>query len=115
MEKAQNEEILYKLRDIRDILGVTRRAVQGYEAMGLIVPTQKNARGHLLYSQEMFERIRKIQEYQWLGFTLREIQNFLDEPAAVQREYFKERQLSLIRMQKETQQKLEHIQKYLTI
>ena len=40
------------LRELCDSLGVSRRAVQGYEKAGLVSPEGKNERGYLLYSGE---------------------------------------------------------------
>lgn len=40
------------LRELCDSLGVSRRAVQGYEKAGLVSPEGKNERGYLLYSEE---------------------------------------------------------------
>ena len=50
------------LREICDSLEVSRRAVQGYEKVGLVKPTGKTERGHLLYDERMQERIKEIAE-----------------------------------------------------
>lgn len=68
------------LRELREILGVTRRAVQGYEKAGLVEPSSKNERGHLLYDQKTQERISRILLYQRFGFTIKEIKCLIDAP-----------------------------------
>lgn len=65
---------MYKtLKEICVEIGVTRRAVQGYEKMGLLTTTKRNKYGHLLYSKEAVEHIRQNKKYQDFGFSLMEI------------------------------------------
>lgn len=71
------------LREACKILGVTRRAVQGYEKAKLVSPTRKTVSGYLLYDESALERIRMIKLYQQMGFTIREIQGIVDAPKEV--------------------------------
>lgn len=71
------------LRQLHDSLGVTRRAMQGYEQEGLVAPTGRNKYGHLLYDEEAQERIARIRLYQQLGFRRKEIAELLDAPGQV--------------------------------
>ena len=71
------------LHEICDAVGVTRRAVQGYEKAGLVGATKRNKYGHLLYDEESQKRIAQIKLYQQLGFKVREIKEFIDAPGAV--------------------------------
>ena len=50
------------LREILEKYGVSRRAVQGYEKAGIVRPTGKNERGHLLYDEETVEKIRETKK-----------------------------------------------------
>ena len=68
------------LREVCENTGASRRAVQGYESAGLVTPTGKNDRGHLIYNQLMQERIRKIKLYQDLGFSIKEIVEIIEAP-----------------------------------
>lgn len=61
------------LREVCNAVGVTRRAVQGYERAGLVSATCRNERGYLLYDEEALEKIKKIKLFQEMGFTIREI------------------------------------------
>ena len=61
------------LREVCNAVGVTRRAVQGYEQAGLVSATCRNERGYLLYDEEALEKIKKIKLFQEMGFTVREI------------------------------------------
>jgi len=61
------------LREVCDAVGVSRRAVQGYEKAGLVRATGKTSRGYLLYDEGAQQQIKKIKLFQELGFTLKEI------------------------------------------
>lgn len=68
------------LREIGNTFGVSRRAVQGYEKVGLISASGKNELGHLLYDEVSQERIRRIKLFQQMGFTVKEIRDIIDAP-----------------------------------
>lgn len=65
------------LKEVCENLGVTRRAVQGYEKAGLVSCSGKNKYGYLLYDELAIEKIRIIKRYQDFGFTIREIKELL--------------------------------------
>lgn len=88
------------LREICDSLGISRRAVQGYEKVGLVKPTGKTERGHLLYDEQTKERIREIRLFQRIGFTRKEIVRIIDAPSDIRREAL-ERQLVRLKEKKE--------------
>ncbi len=72
-----------KLHEVCEELGVTRRAVQGYEKLGLVQPSGKNKYGHLLYDEYAQKRIALIKDYQKLGFKLKDIEGLIDAPDEV--------------------------------
>ncbi len=86
------------LRQLHDSLGVTRRAMQGYEQEGLVAPTGRNKYGHLLYDEAAQERIARIRLYQQLGFRRKEIAELLDAPGQVVK---KALEACILRMEKE--------------
>lgn len=61
------------LKEVCELVGVTRRAVQGYEKAGLVAATGRNKYGHLLYDEASIERIREVKQYQDFGFSVKEI------------------------------------------
>lgn len=79
------------LREVGDAVDVSRRAVQGYEKVGLVSASGKNEYGHLLYDASSQERIKKIKFFQQLGFTVREIQNIIDAPNELLKSALEER------------------------
>lgn len=71
------------LREVCIMVGVTRRAVQGYEKIGLVASSGKNKYGYLLYDEEAIEKIRTIKQYQEFGFKVKEIKELLEVPEEV--------------------------------
>ncbi len=71
------------LREICETLGVSRRALQGYEKAGLVTASGRNKYGHLLYDNDAEMRISQIKFYQQLGFTIKEITVIIDAPNTV--------------------------------
>ena len=68
------------LREVCLTLGVSRRAVQGYENANLVAATNKTESGYLLYNDSARERIRQIKLYQNMGFSIKEINAIIDGP-----------------------------------
>ena len=68
------------LQEIYNTLGITRRAIQGYEEIGLVRASDKNKYGYLLYGENELKRINKIKMYQEFGFKLKEIRELIDAP-----------------------------------
>ena len=66
------------LHELCDALGVTRRAVQGYEKAGLVSASGRNKYGHLLYDEVSQKRIAQIRLYQQFGFKVKEIKYLLE-------------------------------------
>ena len=73
------------LREVCSVMGVSRRAVQGYEKAGLVRASGRNLRGYLLYDKAAQNRIEKIRMYQEFGFSIKEIKEYIDAPPDVLR------------------------------
>ena len=95
------------LRQMCVELGVSRRAVQGYEKAALVIPSGKNKYGHLLYGESERERIRLIWFYQQMGFSLKQIKNLLDAPDFVKKSVL---QVQVEKMEAEHNRLMELIQ-----
>ena len=96
------------LKAVCNHVGVTRRAIQGYEKAGLVKPTNKNKYGHLLYDEDAVQKIAKIKQFQNFGFSIKEIQalqNLSEE------EVLEKLKSKLLSMQLELQQLKENISK----
>ena len=92
------------LKEVCDQVGVTRRAVQGYEKAGLVKTIERNKYGHLLYDENAIAKIQEIKQYQDFGFLIKEIQELQD----LQKEKYMEvleKRLSLMQLEMQRLQK----------
>lgn len=84
------------LREICTAVGVSRRAVQGYEKLNLVMPTGKNERGYLLYDTDAQQRIKQIKMFQDFGFALKDIKEIIDAPNDVLKSALEERKRKML-------------------
>lgn len=62
--------------------GVSVRTLHHYHEIGLLEPSGASAGGHRLYTAADLARLQQIRSLQALGFSLREVQDFLDRPGS---------------------------------
>ncbi|MCI9143220.1 MAG: MerR family transcriptional regulator [Lachnospiraceae bacterium] len=93
------------LREVCEMYRVTRRAIQGYEKAGLVLPSGKNKYGYLLYDEEAQRRIEQIKLYQQLGFSIREISELITAPKEKVREAL-EKQILCLEEEKKRKEEL---------
>src|SRR5665647_2029359 len=67
---------------VADQLGVTVRTLHHYDAIGLVVPSERTSAGYRLYTVEDITRLQHVVVYRRLGFALEEIALLLDDRAA---------------------------------
>ena len=70
-----------RVGDLAATSGVTVRTLHHYEEIGLLVPADRSAAGHRLYSDADVERLYRICLLRRLGLPLGEIGRALDDPA----------------------------------
>lgn len=58
----------------------TVRTLRHYRQLGILVPSQKNEKGHYIYVDADFKRLHEIQLLQSLGLSLNEIKVCLENP-----------------------------------
>jgi len=63
-----------------ELTGLTVKAIRHYEQIGLVQPPLRTDAGYRLYSTENIFRLRQIQYYRELKFSLQEIAVLLDAP-----------------------------------
>ncbi|MBE6935432.1 MAG: MerR family transcriptional regulator [Ruminococcaceae bacterium] len=74
--KKHNEE-LFQIGEVAKILGVTRKAILGFEEMGLLTPAVKDEEsGYRYYSADNMTQIRSIRSLQELGLSLKEVREY---------------------------------------
>ena len=66
------------LREVCEKVGVSRRAIQGYEKLNMVHATGKNKYGHLLYDINAVEIICKIKMYRDLGFSVKTTKEIME-------------------------------------
>ncbi len=64
------------IQEIADALGITPRTLRFYEDRGLIQPLRVGTTR--VYTKRDFARMQLIMRGKWLGFTLRDIEEFLN-------------------------------------
>jgi DNA-binding transcriptional MerR regulator len=62
--------------------GVTVRTLHHYDAIGLLVPSERSRAGHRRYGDADLDRLQQVLFYRELGFPLDEVAVLLDDPAA---------------------------------
>ena len=88
-------------RDIIKEFNISRRVIEGYESIGLIKPSAKDKYGFYLYDRDTVERIAYIRFLQKIGFKLKEIASFIDEPDEVKGNFIKKKYKILIKKRDE--------------
>lgn len=101
------------IREVCEYVGITRRQLQGYENEGLVTHSGKNKMGHLLYDEEMINRINQIYEYKSMGFTLSEIKRFIDGSEEVKAYALKDRLEVLMKEQSDLIKKIKKVNEYM--
>ncbi len=71
---------MYKIGEVCQIAGVTRKELQEYKSKGLVCPNAVNNGGHWLYDKEAFKRIIIVQALIHVGYTTEHIRRLLDSP-----------------------------------
>lgn len=102
------------LREICETLGVSRRALQGYEKAGLVAATGRNKYGHLLYDENAKMRIAEIKFYQQLGFSIKEISEIIDAPNTVVKNALKRQVQKLVEEKNQIEYLIERANQVIT-
>ena len=65
---------------VSEMTGVSIRALQHYDNIGLLHPTQRTGAGYRLYDEAALERLQQILLFRELEFPLKEIAEIVDAP-----------------------------------
>ena len=69
---------MFKVGEVMEYSGLSRQVVHNYTQLELIQEAKRTPSGHRLYSEKVFETIKKIKKLQSQGKTLREIKRILN-------------------------------------
>ncbi|MFF4526023.1 MerR family transcriptional regulator [Streptomyces bluensis] len=70
----------YSVGQVAGFAGVTVRSLHHYDAIGLLVPSERSHAGHRRYGDADLDRLQQILFYRELGFPLDEVAALLDDP-----------------------------------
>ena len=74
-------------KDVCEMTGATRRALQGFNEIGLLKPSKIAENGYWFYDEEAIEKLRQILSFQDLGYTRAEIAEILADPQNIDSHY----------------------------
>ncbi len=75
---------LLQIKDIANQTGKTNRTLRFYEELGILEPASRTATGYRLYSEDAVLRIQWIDKLQEIGFTLPDIQKFVESFSSIE-------------------------------
>ncbi|OIJ65829.1 MerR family transcriptional regulator [Streptomyces mangrovisoli] len=81
----------YSVGQVAGFAGITVRALHHYDAIGLLVPSERSHAGHRRYAEADLDRLQQILFYRELGFPLEEVAVLLDDPDADPRAHLRRR------------------------
>ncbi|WP_377890562.1 MerR family transcriptional regulator [Alkalihalobacillus sp. R86527] len=70
-----------KVKEVADLVGISVRTLHHYDAIGLLSPAETTEAGYRFYSEHDLETLQQILFFKELGFSLKEIQRILEDPA----------------------------------
>ena len=68
----------FKVKEFADLAGVTVRALQYYDRLGLLKPSGYTHNSHRLYRMEDLLRLQQILTFKYLGYGLNDIRRLMD-------------------------------------
>ncbi len=93
------------VHEVSELTGVSIRALQYYDRIGLLHPSARTEAGYRLYDDADLERLQSILLFRELEFPLRQIKAILDSPG-FDRDKALEQQITMLTMKKEHLQAL---------
>jgi len=69
---------LMKISEVTKLVGVSRKALQEYDKLGLVHPTSATEGGYWLYDEDAVGKISTIQLFSMVGYRRKEIKEFID-------------------------------------
>ncbi len=88
------------VHEVHKLTGVSIRALQYYDEIGLLTPAQYTEAGYRMYDDAAMERLQQILLFRELEFPLKEIKRILDSPG-FDRSKALEQQIELLTLKRE--------------
>ncbi|KAB8133579.1 MerR family transcriptional regulator [Gracilibacillus oryzae] len=74
----ENKEPKFTIGEFGKRAKISVRTLRFYEELGLLVPEQQNSAGHRLYGLAELMKLQKIQALKFIGYSLQEIKNIME-------------------------------------
>lgn len=71
--------MVYSIRQLAKLSGVSTRTLRYYEEVGLLLPAHKNDSGYRFYSEQEVDTLQQILFYKERDFTLKQIKELLNQ------------------------------------
>jgi MerR family transcriptional regulator, thiopeptide resistance regulator len=98
-----------RVSEVARLSGVTVRTLHHYDAIGLLVPSRRSAKGYRLYTGEDLLRLQQIVIGRALGMPLEQIRRTLDDPAFDLGEALREQRGLLVERFEQTRQMIANV------
>lgn len=72
--------MMYKVKEVADMVGVSVRTLHHYDRIGLLQPESVTPAGYRLYTSSNLARLQQILFFKEIGLALQEIKEVLDQP-----------------------------------
>jgi len=72
--------MLYTIKEIADLAGVTTRTIRYYDEIGLLIPSETGENGYRYYDRENLLLLQQIMFYRELDVSLKDVQLILNRP-----------------------------------
>ena len=99
------------VNEVSKLTGVSIRALQYYDKIGLLHPAEYTEAGYRLYDDTALERLQQILLFRELEFSLKEIQSILQSPD-FDRDRALDQQICLLTLKKRAYRKPYHLRSW---
>ncbi len=72
--------VMYTIKEIADLAGVSRRTLHYYDEIGILTPPHIAENGYRFYNDESLFKLQQILYYREIGLELQKIKKILDDP-----------------------------------
>jgi DNA-binding transcriptional MerR regulator len=104
----------HQVKEVAEAAGVSIRTLHHYDAIGLLVPSERSAAGYRLYTDDDLVRLQQILIGRELGLALEEIRKLLDDPGFDRRQALLRQRAQLAERQERTTRMLHAVDAVLT-
>lgn len=100
-----------KVKEVADVAGVSVRTLHYYDEIGLLVPDDVTESGYRLYSEENVKTLQHILFFKALGFSLKQIQQMINDPSFDREEALRLQHRMLLEEQRRIHEMIRMIEK----